>query len=29
MDLELAQPLIAWYGNDAGTINFHKGNRVP
>ncbi|KAK3215907.1 hypothetical protein GRF29_8g1488654 [Pseudopithomyces chartarum] len=29
MDLELAQPLIAWYRNDAGTIDFYKGNRVP
>ncbi|KAF5585023.1 sterigmatocystin biosynthesis monooxygenase stcW [Fusarium subglutinans] len=29
MDLELAQPIIAWYRNDPDTIDFYKGNRIP
>ncbi|OAL56179.1 glutathione S-transferase [Pyrenochaeta sp. DS3sAY3a] len=29
MDLELAQPLIAWYRNDLDIIDFYKGNRTP
>ncbi|KAM0192344.1 hypothetical protein ACHAPI_008291 [Fusarium lateritium] len=29
MDLELAQPIIAWYRNDPDTIDFYKGNRLP
>ncbi|KAB8213333.1 glutathione S-transferase [Aspergillus novoparasiticus] len=29
MDLEIAQPLIAWFRNDPATIDFYKGNRIP
>ncbi|KAI9924850.1 hypothetical protein ASPWEDRAFT_172187 [Aspergillus wentii DTO 134E9] len=29
MDLEIAQPLIAWFRNDPTTIDFYKGNRTP
>lgn len=29
MDLEIAQPLIAWWRNDPETIDFYKGNRIP
>ncbi|KAB8275182.1 hypothetical protein BDV30DRAFT_236884 [Aspergillus minisclerotigenes] len=29
MDLEIAQPLIAWFRNDPATIDFYKGNRLP
>ncbi|KAE8343140.1 hypothetical protein BDV24DRAFT_172925 [Aspergillus arachidicola] len=29
MDLDIAQPLIAWFRNDPATIDFYKGNRIP
>ncbi|KAI0411903.1 glutathione S-transferase [Xylaria grammica] len=29
MDLEIAQPVIAWFRNDPTTIDFYKGNRLP
>lgn len=29
MDLEVAQPVIAWFRNDPATIDFYKGNRIP
>ncbi|PYI03122.1 hypothetical protein BO78DRAFT_452529 [Aspergillus sclerotiicarbonarius CBS 121057] len=29
MDLEIAQPVIAWFRNDPATIDFYKGNRIP
>ncbi|KAH6889414.1 glutathione S-transferase [Thelonectria olida] len=29
MDLEIAQPLIAWYRNGAETIDFYRGHRTP
>ncbi|KAK6220684.1 hypothetical protein LQW54_001875 [Pestalotiopsis sp. IQ-011] len=29
MDLEIAQPVIAWFRNGPDTIDFYKGNRLP
>lgn len=29
MDIEIAQPVIAWFRNDPATIDFYKGNRLP
>jgi glutathione S-transferase len=29
MDLEIAQPLIAWWRNDPATLDFYRGNRLP
>jgi glutathione S-transferase len=29
MDLEICQPVIAWFRNDPATIDFYKGNRLP
>ncbi|KAM5380111.1 hypothetical protein ACJZ2D_003758 [Fusarium nematophilum] len=29
MDLEIAQPLISWVRNDADTVDFYRGNRIP
>lgn len=29
MDLEIAQPIISWFRNDEGTIDFYQGNRIP
>lgn len=29
MDLEIAQPLLAWFRNDPATIDFYLGNRIP
>ncbi|KAE8383490.1 glutathione S-transferase domain-containing protein [Aspergillus bertholletiae] len=29
MDLEICQPVIAWFRNDPATVDFYKGNRLP
>ncbi|EXA35667.1 hypothetical protein FOQG_13216 [Fusarium oxysporum f. sp. raphani 54005] len=29
MDMEIAQPLIAWWRNSPDSIDFYKGNRIP
>ncbi|KAB8226820.1 hypothetical protein ETB97_010119 [Aspergillus alliaceus] len=29
MDLEICQPVIAWFRNDPTTLDFYKGNRLP
>lgn len=29
LDLEIAQPVIAWWRNDPSTIDFYQGNRIP
>ncbi|KAI9166421.1 glutathione S-transferase domain-containing protein [Paramyrothecium foliicola] len=29
MDLEIAQPIIAWWRNDPETIDFYRGARLP
>ncbi|KAJ5094455.1 glutathione S-transferase domain-containing protein [Penicillium angulare] len=29
MDLEICQPVFAWFRNDPATLDFYKGNRLP